>query len=259
LFNDQILAEEYARWNIPYKPIDQRIVERELLEYEECDLILVPSTFAHRSFVQMAISETKLAKIPFGVDLDLFKPIPKEDNVFRVIYVGNLSLQKGIPYLLEAIAPLHLPRFEVWLIGHALPEVSPFLAKYNGSFRYWGFIPQKDLHKYYSQCSVFVIASIQDGLALVQAQAMACGLPVIATPHTGAEDLFTDGVEGFIVPIRNPAAIREKIIYLYENPDVRAEMGKAAMRRVHSLGGWNSYGEEVIALYGSVLSHRGGT
>lgn len=249
LYQDEILAEEYARWGIPYRHIDRRLVERELQEYEFCDRIFVPSAFAYRSFVEKQVSEAKLVKIPYGVDLNLFRPLAKEDDVFRVIYVGAMSLQKGLPYLLEAIAGLTLPKFEVWLIGGLHPEVKPFLARYEGRYRYFGIVPRADLHKYYSQASVFVICSIQEGLALVQAQAMACGLPVIATRNTGAEDLFTDGVEGFIVPIRDPGAIREKVLYLYEHPEVREEMGRAALRRVASLGGWASYGEAVVKAY----------
>jgi glycosyltransferase involved in cell wall biosynthesis len=84
---------------------------------------------------------------------------------------------------------------------------------------------------------------------LVQAQAMACGLPVIATTNTGAEDLFTDGVEGFIVPIRNAEALREKLLYLYDHPDVRDGMADAALARVRAMGGWDSYGESAAAVY----------
>ena len=248
-FQDEILAEEYLRWGIPYKPIDRVLVDRELQEYNECDLIFVPSTFVYRSFVQKGVPEAKLRKIPYGVDLRMFRPMPKSDDVFRVIYVGALSMRKGIPYLLEALCALPLPKFELWLIGAVQPEIKPFLAKYEGKFRYFGEIPRAELHRYYSQASVFVIASIEEGLALVQAQAMACGIPVIATHNTGAEDLFTDGVEGFIVPIRNTDAIRDRLLQLYHHPDQLLEMAKAALHRVQLLGGWDTYGQRVISCY----------
>jgi glycosyltransferase involved in cell wall biosynthesis len=167
-----------------------------------------------------------------------------------------MSLRKGLPYLLEALATVRLPRFELWLIGGLTDEVRPFFKKYEGGFRYFGFIPRQKLYRYYSQGSVFVIASIREGLALVQAQAMACGLPVVATTNTGAEDLFTDGVEGFIVPIRDPEAIREKVLYLYKHPDVRNEMAQAALKRVQSLGGWNTYGEQMLAVYQKALARK---
>jgi alpha-maltose-1-phosphate synthase len=250
---DQILREEYRHWNIPFSGIDQRIIERELVEYEDCDLICVPSKFTYNSFVDMGVPETKLRKISYGVDLRLFKPVPKQDSVFRVIYVGALSVRKGILYLLEALARINLAEFELWLIGSMVPEVRTRLARYEDRFRYLGVIPRTDLYKYYSQGSVLVLPSIEEGLALVQAQAMACGLPVIATTNTGADDLFTDGIEGLIVPIRSPEAIREKVLYLYENPDVRDQMATAALARVKSLGGWDSYGQQIAECHREAL------
>lgn len=249
VYQDEILAEEYAHWGLPYQPIDRRFVERELQEYTEADRIVVPSTFAYRSFVEKGVSQEKLCKVPYGVNLSVFQRIPKQDETFRVVFVGLLSLQKGIPYLLEAVASLRLARFELWLIGGVSPEIRPFLARYDGHYRWWGSIPRAELYQYYSQGSVFVLPSVQEGLALVQAQAMACGLPVIATTNTGGEDLFSDGVEGFIVPIRSPEAIREKIVYLYEHPDVREEMAQAALKRVENLGGWDTYGEQMLEVY----------
>lgn len=246
VYQNELLAEEYALWGIPYIPIDSRIIEKELQEYENADLIVVPSSFAYRSFLEKGIPKHKLVKIPYGVDLSLFHPSPKQDDIFRVIYVGTMSLQKGVHYLLEALAPCRLPKFELVLIGKMLPEIKPWFAKYEGHFRYLGFIPRIKLYHYYSQASVFVLASIQEGLALVIAQAMACGLPVIATTNSGAEDLFTNGIEGFIVPIRDSEAIREKVLYLYKHPDVREEMAQAALKRVRQLRGWDTYGETYI-------------
>jgi starch synthase len=256
VYQDELLAEEYTHWGVPYQRIDPRIIERELQEYDECDYVVVPSGFAYRTFLRQGVPAAKLARVSYGVDLNLFRPAPKEDNVFRVLYVGALSLRKGLPYLLEAIAPLlKLPRFEVWLIGSILPEILPFLAQYEGQYRYLGSIPRTMLYKYYSQGSVLVLASITEGLALVQAQAMACGLPVIATKHTGAEDLFTNGVEGFIVPIRCSETIREKILVLYNNNELREEIARAALRRVQSLGGWDSYGQAMLDQYRLALAN----
>lgn len=251
---NDILAEEFGRWGLPYKPIPH--LEWETDEYERADLIVVPSSFAYRSFVEKGITEHKLARVSFGVDLGMFKQMKKQDSVFRVIYVGSMSLRKGVHYLLEAFAGLNLPGAELWLIGAMTDEIRPFFRKYSGIFRYFGVIPRAELNKYYSQSSVFVIASVEEGLALVQGQAMACGLPVIATTNTGAEDLFTNDIEGFIVPIRNPEAIRERVMQLYEDHELRDEMSQAALRRVKMLGGWVAYGEKMVELYQDYLRKR---
>lgn len=237
LYQQNLLAEEFDRQATRFPDIDKRLVERELAEYELCDLIFVPSELTYRSFIQYGVPAWKLRKNPYGAELDVFRPIEKADDVFRVIYVGALTIRKRIIYLLQAVAELRLPNFQVWLIGPEAPESRAILARYSKFCRYLGVKDRRELHRYYSQGSVFVMPSIEEGIALVQGQAMACGLPVIATSNTGAEDLFTDGIEGFIVPIRDPEAIREKLLLLYQSSDLREEMSQAALRRVRAMGG----------------------
>ncbi|MDA1330649.1 MAG: glycosyltransferase family 4 protein [Chloroflexi bacterium] len=255
-FQDDILREEYFKLDMPYHPIDPRVIERELTEYEECDVIFVPSRFVQRSFIDRGIAEEKLRVVPYGVDLEMFRPARKDDKVFRIVYVGEISVRKGIHYLLEAASRFPEKEVEVWLIGAASPEAWALLKRYEGRFHHFGVLPRAELYRYYSQGSVFVIASIEEGLALVQAQAMACGLPVIATTNTGAEDLFSDGVEGFIVPIRDADAIAERIAQLLSRPDDREMMAQAALKRVAAIGGWDSYGHKVLSAYASGLISR---
>ena len=255
-FQDDILREEYFKLGIPYRPIDPRVIGRELTEYEECDVIFVPSRFVQRSFIERGIAEAKLRVVPYGVDLEMFRPARKDDKMFRIIYVGEISVRKGIHYLLEAAARFSETEVEVWLIGAALPEAQALLKRHAGRFRHFGVIPRAELYRYYSQGSVFVIASIEEGLALVQAQAMACGLPVIATTNTGAEDLFSDGVEGFVVPIRDADAIAERIARLLSRPDDREMMAQAALKRVAAIGGWDTYGQRAVSAYASGLTSR---
>jgi glycosyltransferase involved in cell wall biosynthesis len=89
---------------------------------------------------------------------------------------------------------------------------------------------------------VLALASVEEGLALVQGQALACGCPVVATTATGAEDLFSDGVEGFIVPDRDTDALASRLQQLADDPALRERMSAAALERVKTLGGWDHYG-----------------
>jgi glycosyltransferase involved in cell wall biosynthesis len=108
-----------------------------------------------------------------------------------------------------------------------------------------GPLPQVQLKHIMSRSHVMVLPSIEEGLATVQAQALACGCPVIGTTNSGAEDLFTDGKEGFIVPIRDPSAITERLQLLADDPERRAAMGEAALELVKRIGGWAQYGEQM--------------
>jgi len=249
---------EHNFWGVPPPKSSPDRLERCVAEYEEADAITVPSQFARRSFLQHGIADEKVFVCPYGVDLSEFQPDVKRDNTFRVIHVGQITTRKGIGYLLRAVEPLvKNQRVELWLVGEIDPLIRPLLDQYSSIFEYKGICPRRDLWQLYTQSSVLVLASVEEGLALVQAQAMACGLPVIATTNTGAEDLFTDGVEGFIVPIRSPEAIREKLQWLMDNSEQRDQMARAALERVKSIGGWNRYGERVESVYKELAIRHG--
>jgi len=233
-------------------------LERCVAEYEEAHAITVPSQFARRSFVRHGIPAERVFVCPYGVDLSEFRLGVKTDNVFRVIHVGQINVRKGIGHLLRAVEPLvKKRRCELWLVGEIDAGVRGLLDRYSGIFEYKGVCPRKSLWQLYSQASVLVLASVEEGLALVQAQAMACGVPVIATTNTGAEDLFTDGVEGFIIPIRSPEAIKERIEWMIDNKELRDKMAAAALERVKSLGGWDRYGECVVDVYKALAARHG--
>ena len=104
-----------------------------------------------------------------------------------------------------------------------------------------------------SQGSVFCLASIEEGLAMVQPMAMACGLPVICTTNTGGADIVREGRDGFIVPIRDVDALKEKILYFYEHPDACRAMGESARLRVQAGFSWADYGNKMIAAYQKLL------
>jgi glycosyltransferase involved in cell wall biosynthesis len=249
-YQTEILLEEYERWGLKFTATHPGVYERELQAYQECDRIAIPSLFVKRTFLEKGIPESKLIHVPYGVSLSEFYPVPKEDKTFRVIHCGGITLRKGVQYLLQAFYELNLPDAELWLVGSVDSEINPFLAKYESDkIILKGKQPQNQLRWFYSQCSVFCIASLEEGLAMVQPQAMACGLPVIHTTNTGGEDIVRDGIDGFCVPIRDVEALKAKILYFYENPDKRDEMGKNAFKQSQTSLSWDDYGEKMISAY----------
>ncbi len=266
LYQNEILKEEYERFGLKPRLSHPKIIEKELKEYKEADYISIPSMFVKRTFLEKGIPEKKLIHIPYGVDLSAFRQIPKSDNVFRIIFAGGMNLRKGVHYLLQAFVELNLPNSELMLIGSMNDEIRPFFKKYetimrnmrtsasiaNAKINYVGHIPQQELYKYYSQGSVFVLNSIEDGFGMVIIQAMACGLPVICTTNTGGEDIISDGRDGFIISIRDVEALKEKLIYLYENPEICQQMGQSAKEKVIRGFSWEDYGEKMIKFYETI-------
>ena len=255
-YQRDILREEYQSQGIKAQLPAPAIVDKELREYEMADYISIPSEFAKRSFVERGVPGRKLLVNPYGVDLGQFRRLPKRDKVFRVVFAGAMSLRKGVHYLIKAFAELRLAGAELWLIGRKLPEIEPYFRKYGGTFRFFGPVPQRALHEYYSQCSVFALCSIEEGLAMVQLQAMACGLPLLCTTNTGGDDLITEGREGFVVPIRDVDAFKEKIESLYKDREACAEMGRAAQRKVSQGYSWTDYGDRITRAYEKALRHH---
>ncbi|MBV9866501.1 MAG: glycosyltransferase family 4 protein [Abitibacteriaceae bacterium] len=255
-YQRDILREEYERHGLqPHLP-HPKVIEKEKREYDLADYISVPSEFVRRTFLGKGFPEDKLIKVPYGVDLSNFNRSPQEPHIFRILYVGTMSLRKGVHYLMQAFAKLQLHNAELWLVGHKLPEIDPFFREYEGCFRYFDPVPQNELPNYYSQCSVFALCSIEEGMAMVQAQAMACGLPLVCTTNTGGEDLVTHGQEGFVVPIRDVEAIKENLLYLYEHPDVCRMMGEAAKWRIQQGFTWDDYGGKIHKEYQRALANK---
>jgi glycosyltransferase involved in cell wall biosynthesis len=253
-----LLIEEYERYGESTVALRASFsaerMERELHEYALADYIRVPSQFAARTFVAQGVPADKMLKSHIGVDLSLFRELPKPDGTFRVIYTGQMSLRKGVHYLLQAFAELDLLDAELWLFGSHRDELTPFFAQYEGHYRYFGAVPQAELHKHYAYGDLFAICSIEEGLAMVQPQAMACGLPVLCTTNTGGEDIINDGVEGFIVPIRDVEAIKAKILYCYENREACRQMGQAAKRRVENGLSWDDSGGAMTEQFRGLLT-----
>jgi starch synthase len=248
-YQEAVVLEEYKRWGVPAPLAKPHIVIREEAIYAQADAITVPSSVARRSFLEMGVAPDKVHVVPYGVRLDKFAPATNESDgpnpdAFDVLFAGAVSLRKGTPYLLEAFARLNHPRKRLTIVGHVSNEIRGLLGRLpTGNVTFTGSLPQPELAKRMARSHVLVLPSVEEGLALVQGQAMACGCPVIATTATGAEDLFTDGVEGFIVPVRDTAALAARMQQLADGPALRQSMGLAALERVKSLGGWDTYGD----------------
>jgi len=246
----RLLSEEHRRWGVPLDIYDPRDTEREEVQYDQADCITVPSSFAARSFVAEGVPAEKLRVIPYGVRLDAFEPAsPPPTDEYNVLFVGQVSLRKGVPYLLEAFARLRHPRKRLRIVGPMFPHMRPLLARLPMEHvEVVGAVSRAQLARCFATSHVMVLPSIEEGLALVQGEAMACGCPVIATPNTGCEDLFTEGREGFIVPAREAAPIAERLQQLADNPEIQQQMRAAALERVRHLGGWTDYGDRWFSL-----------
>lgn len=254
---DDILAEEHALWQQPYLRIDPRTIALEEAEYAAADAITVPSQFTRQTFIDRGVPAHKVHVLPYGVNLTHFQKVsePSPEH-FDVLFAGGASLRKGVPYLLQAFQRLKHPGKRLWFAGSMPPSFIQMMRDvglWSDDFHVLNHLNREALRDRMSRSHAMVLPSLEEGLALVQAQAMACGCPVIATENTGSPDLYTDGEAGFILPVRRADLIAERLQQLADDPALRQRLSEGALHTVQRIGGWHEYGDKAMRIYRSLV------
>jgi glycosyltransferase involved in cell wall biosynthesis len=189
---------------------------------EHTDYVLSPSSYVTNSFLARGFKQEQILSNVYPVNLELFQPRSKprpKDQPLTIINTGSLSLRKGTPYLLEAfrLVRKHNPDARLLLTQIVQDDVKPILARYADLPIEWSpGLPHAQLAERLHRADVFVLPSLEEGLVRTACEAMASGLQVVLTPHTGAHDFIQPGVNGEIVPIRDPQATANAILSCWE-------------------------------------------
>ncbi len=248
LEQQRLMDEEADRIGAPREPVHPFGMERELREYQLADRIMVSSRAAGDSYIRQGIDPARVVSVPPGVDVTMFSPPAQARTPGAIVSVGTVGLRKGQYHLVRAFQKLYTRHASLTLVGTIMPGWDKRLHLGQPGLRTTGHVGRGRVIDELRRASVFVLASVEDGFGLVIAQAMACGLPVIATEATGIRDLITDGVEGFVVPAPPDAeSLAHTIDTLLADPDRAQSMGAAARRTVESFGGWDRYGRQLVA------------
>lgn len=227
------------------------VLERELAGYALADRVVIPSLHAEQSFIDQGFPAERLFRNPFGVDLSMFAPTPAPSGgPPTLLFVGAWSYRKGVDLLvaawqqLDGVRLLHVGA----VVDAPLPDAP--------GFTHVDAVPQSRLREYYAQAHLFAMASREEGLALVQAQALACGLPLVCTDRTGGEDLqrmLHDPAWVTVVPCDDAAALAAAIrAMLPKALYLKGERQLLGAAREHL--GWAAYGRR----YADELARDGG-
>jgi starch synthase len=214
----EVISEEHRRWNCPTPPFSPQWLERSRAMLAEVDYVLSPSSYVTNSFLARGFKPEQILTNIYPVNLSLFQPRsePRPHNQpLTLINTGSLSLRKGTPYLLEAFSLVRkkIPGVRLLLTDSVQDDLKPILARYRDLPIEWaGYLPHEQLVKRLQSADIFVLPSLEEGLVRTACQAMACGLPAILTPNTGANDFVQPGINGEIVPIRDPQMLADAIL-----------------------------------------------
>lgn len=262
-FAQQLLQEEAKLepdWasTLQFHQLDNWMNKRLDAEIEAADHILVLSSFQRRTFMEAGVDPSRMSVAHLGVDMAKFRPSvePRAERPFRVLFVGQLTQRKGLSHLCRAFALADIPNSELRLVGRPVGTQAPWAEFKNVS--HTPAVPHALLPRIYHDADVFVLPSLIEGFPQTGLEAMASGLPVIVSEHTFGDDVITDGVNGFVVSIRDPEAIAARLRELHDDPNLRRKMGRSARSTAETFT-WKAYGDSVMKVIDSMLDGRGKT
>jgi glycosyltransferase involved in cell wall biosynthesis len=264
LFSKKIMEEEYynfgttnhyifseknsfmKKFNFWRYEINEAVEEIQLADY-----IFVNSDACAKTYIEFGVVPQKLIIIPRGFDPSKYFKRPEQfkKDKFILLFVGQLSLRKGVKYILDAWQKLNLLDAELWFVGSVLDEVKPFLN--NSMIKFSNikcFGNVGDPSSFYQKASAFVFPSLDEGSAKVTYEAMAAGLPCIFTENSGS---LANSDVALIVPIRSSDAIADAVMKMYENVDYRNNLGLNAKRFIDTYT-WGEYQRKLIETYNSI-------
>lgn len=189
LHQENVLKNEYLKFNLKYD-IDNELVERDLIEYELADKIIVPTNFVKNTFIDNNINKNKIDVMPYAMDSNLFFRNLSYRNNNHFLYIGALSIRKGVYYLIKAFNML--PDYNLTIVGAYTDEfeiIKKYLGKIEKNISFLGLKRRNQLNDYLNRCSALILPSIEEGLPLVILQAILCRTPIIVTNQCGHNTL----------------------------------------------------------------------
>jgi glycosyltransferase involved in cell wall biosynthesis len=244
-----LITDEHRRWGIKRPPFPPHWDRQARVSTALADYFLCPSHFVRNSFLNEGFTEEQLLYLPYPVDLSVFtarREVTIPATPLRVVCTGSVSLRKGFPYLLEAIRIIKKERDVVLVLTDFRDEsMKDILPKFSDVPIEW--VPPMghiELSAHLKKAHVFAILSLEEGMVRTAIEAMACGVPVVLTPNTGTNDLVEEGVNGEVVPIRDPAAAAKAIVNCYER---QLRDGPPAVNDLHASVSFATFAERFTA------------
>lgn len=231
---------------------------RKTEELALADVVLCPSRFVLESLPAEARLNKLCVVAEFGspaVQSSSATARKREEHgPLRVLFAGSLTQRKGLADVFSAMRLLDRRDVELVVMGAPVAPLDFYRRQYP-HFRHEAPRPHAQVLELMRECDVFVLPSLVEGRALVQQEAMSCGLPLIVTANAGGEDLIEEARTGFLVPIRSPEALAERIAWFADHRDALKEMSFAATAKAAEYT-WQRYGNAILSAVRSALARE---
>lgn len=233
------------------------------------DRIIAVSAWVRHDIAKYRIDEGKIVPVHNGINVGAFRPT-EATNVRRqygiggpmLLFVGRMIAQKGVPYLLDAM-PLVLrehPDAKLLLVGRgnarAALEKKARALGLEDHVVFSGYMTEEMLREAYGTCDLFVLPSVWEVLPIAILEAMSSAKPVVCTDAGGNAELVEDGVNGYVVPMRNPGALAARINALLGDREKMAAMGRAGRRRAEEEFDWKLIAGQTVRVYEGLLAEK---
>jgi glycosyltransferase involved in cell wall biosynthesis len=214
--------------------------------------VLVANSTGLQDLAQKFDSRVPMEVIPNGVDIERYVANQRQWEPTRILLVGRLVYQKGIDLLVQALADLQSLNWTLSLVGDG-PELDNIQSQATAlgiadRIRYENWLTGDDLLQQYQAANLFVFPSRHEGMPNAVLEAMACGLPVVASRIAGNEELVVPGETGILVPAEDVPALKDALADLISNVARRQKMGAAARLHVEQNYAWNQIARQYLTL-----------
>lgn len=211
-------------------------------EFGFADYFLSPSDWVKRSLLESGVPESKILFLPHGVNTEFYKPKGEQyqpAKKLRFLFVGRVEGAKGIDYLFEAFKQLQDEDIELNVVGSTFSWTEQ-AQNFSPNINILGLKRSEEMPSVYANADVFILSSLWEGSALSLMEAMAAGMPSIASSHSCAPDIIEDGVEGFVYDPYNVEQLKSYILWFVNHKDRIIPMGKAARKKIEGYS-WDKY------------------
>lgn len=228
-------VERWPGWSLTPLPDDSDHEARCRQEWALADTVLVNSEWSRDALVGEGLPSEKIVVVPLAYEAPAPPPQhhqrTRRSGPLRALWLGTVTLRKGIQYLIEAANQLDPAVIQMDVVGPL--QISPkAMAAAPRSLRFHGPVTRDEAAAHYVNADIFVFPTLSDGFGITQIEAMAHGLPVIATPHCGS--VVEPEVDGLVIPARDSAALAHAILRLAKDRALVEAMSERARRKASS-------------------------